>query len=507
MARRNASDSSSARGRSGKSSRSSSSSSSSGGSKRPAARGGKRPGSRTIDESSSSAKRPSYASGSKRAAKPSGSDEGRGSSSSYGKRPSAGGFRKEDKRDDGKRASYGKRPFGNSSRKDDGAESKRPYARKDSSADYGASKRSSYSKSAGTERGGERKSRSEDGRTSSYGKRPFAASARRNERSDEGQRPSAGKRPYGGARKDEGDRENKRPYARKESAEGYSDNKRPPSFSREKRSENFGKPYVKTPNKVGKPVGKRYSSKREKEPAKSADGKIRLNKFIANSGICSRREADELITMGLISVNGKAITELGYRVNPTDEIRYETKVLRPEKPVYILMNKPKGFITTTSDPQERKTVMHLVANTVKERVYPVGRLDRNTTGLLLLTNDGELADKLMHPSYSIKKIYKVELDRPLTKADAQQIMEGVRLEEGRAVVDDLAIVSDDGKTVGIEVHIGWNRVVRRIFEALEYEVVKLDRTLYAGLDKKNLGRGEWRFLTPEEIIRIKHQKS
>lgn len=179
-------------------------------------------------------------------------------------------------------------------------------------------------------------------------------------------------------------------------------------------------------------------------------------------------------------------------------------MLRAEKPVYVLMNKPKGFLTTTNDPQERKTVMHLLENHIKERIYPVGRLDRNTTGLLLLTNDGDLADKLMHPSYKVKKIYKVELDRALTKADYQKIMEGIQLEEGIALVDDLAIVGDDGKTVGIELHIGWNRVVRRIFESLEYEVVKLDRSVYAGLDKKELSRGEWRFLKKEEIVRLKH---
>lgn len=233
---------------------------------------------------------------------------------------------------------------------------------------------------------------------------------------------------------------------------------------------------------------------------------MRLNRYIANSGVCSRREADELITMGLISVNGKVITELGYKVNPGDEVRYEKRLLKAEKPVYILMNKPKGFLTTTSDPQERNTVMHLIGSKVKERIYPVGRLDRNTTGLLLLTNDGDLADKLMHPSYNVKKIYKVELDRALTKADFEKILEGVQLDEGKAQVDDLAIVSDDGKTVGLEIHIGWNRVVRRIFESLDYEVLKLDRSVYAGLDKKDLPRGEWRFLSREEIVRLKHYK-
>jgi 23S rRNA pseudouridine2605 synthase len=170
------------------------------------------------------------------------------------------------------------------------------------------------------------------------------------------------------------------------------------------------------------------------------------------------------------------------------------------------LNKPKGFITTTDDPQERNTVMNLVANAGKERIYPVGRLDRNTTGLLLLTNDGDLADKLTHPSYNVKKIYKVELDKPLTKNDFIKIKEGVHLEEGKALVDDLAVVGDDNLTIGIELHIGWNRIVRRIFESLGYEVVKLDRVVYAGLDKKDLARGQWRFLKPEEIVTLKHFK-
>jgi 23S rRNA pseudouridine2605 synthase len=274
---------------------------------------------------------------------------------------------------------------------------------------------------------------------------------------------------------------------------------------RKPRGASFGKPYKKTykpkPERDHFPARKKTGAEGASAPKSD---KIRLNKFIANSGIASRREADELITMGLISVNGQVVSELGYKVNPGDEVRYEDRVLRPEKPVYILMNKPKGFLTTTDDPQERKTVMHIVGSLVKERIYPVGRLDRNTTGLLLLTNDGDLADKLMHPSFNVKKVYKIELDKALTKNDFQAIQEGVRLEEGRAVVDDLAIVSEDGRTVGIELHIGWNRVVRRIFENLGYEVVKLDRTVYAGLDKKELGRGQWRFLTKEEIIHLKH---
>jgi 23S rRNA pseudouridine2605 synthase len=249
-------------------------------------------------------------------------------------------------------------------------------------------------------------------------------------------------------------------------------------------------------------------SKGDKTEAASPapDALIRLNKYIANSGVCSRREADELIKMGLITVNGTAITEMGYKVKATDDVRHEGKRLSAEKPVYILMNKPKGFITTTDDPQDRSTVMHIIGNAVKERVYPVGRLDRNTTGLLLITNDGDVADKLTHPSYNAKKIYKVELDRPITKNDLQAIQDGVQLEEGRAIVDDLAVVSDDKKTVGLEIHIGWNHVVRRIFEALNYQVMKLDRVVYAGLDKKDLKRGQWRFLTKEEIVRLKHFK-
>lgn len=247
-----------------------------------------------------------------------------------------------------------------------------------------------------------------------------------------------------------------------------------------------------------------YGSKIEKAKEDLGFDKIRLNRYISNSGVCSRREADELIKMGLVTVNGTVVTEMGHKVDRKDVVKYDGKTLRAEKPVYILMNKPKGFLTTTKDPNDRNTVMQIIADSVKERVYPVGRLDRNTTGLLLLTNDGELADKLMHPSNNVKKIYKVDLDKPLTKADFEKIKKGVHLEEGKAIVDDLAIVSPDNKTIGIEVHIGWNRVIRRIFESLGYQVVKLDRSVYAGLDKKDLSRGHWRHLTREEVVRLKH---
>lgn len=265
-----------------------------------------------------------------------------------------------------------------------------------------------------------------------------------------------------------------------------------------------GLPFKRKPFDKAKSVTSTRSLKTDKPPGDP--DLIRLNKFIANSGVGSRREADELIKMGLVTVNGVTVTEMGHKVKLTDDVRYEGKRLKAEKPVYILLNKPKGFITTTDDPQERNTVMNLVANAGSARIYPVGRLDRNTTGLLLLTNDGDLADKLTHPSYNAKKIYKVELDKPIAKSDFVKIQEGVYLEEGRAMVDELAIVSDDKKEIGIELHIGWNRIVRRIFESLGYEVLKLDRVVYAGLDKKDIARGQWRFLKPEEVVMLKHFK-
>ena len=250
------------------------------------------------------------------------------------------------------------------------------------------------------------------------------------------------------------------------------------------------------------------TSKRNKDIPEepNAQEPIRLNRYIAQAGVCSRREADKLIADGLITVNGKKITELGYKVLPVDEVRYRGKILQPEKKVYILLNKPKNFITTTEDPNERRTVMDLVKNATNERIYPVGRLDRNTTGLLLLTNDGELAKVLTHPSHNVRKIYKVEIDKRITKEDFIKLAEGVELEEGFAAADDVAILTDDGRTIGVEMHIGWNRVVRRMFEALGYEVKNLDRVVFAGLDKKDLPRGKWRHLTSKEIIQLKYLK-
>lgn len=231
---------------------------------------------------------------------------------------------------------------------------------------------------------------------------------------------------------------------------------------------------------------------------------LRLNRYIANAGICSRREADALIAAGEIRVNGEVVTEMGYKVQPTDTVQYGKTNLNREKLVYVLLNKPKDFITTTEDPEGRKTVMSLVATASKERIFPVGRLDRNTTGLLLFTNDGEVAQKLSHPSHKNKKIYQAELDKPLTAEHLAEITAGVELEDGKAEVDDVAVVAGNPHFVGIELHIGRNRIVRRIFEHLGYDVIALDRVQYAGLTKKDLPRGKWRFLNEQEVIRLKY---
>ncbi len=240
------------------------------------------------------------------------------------------------------------------------------------------------------------------------------------------------------------------------------------------------------------------------EPAIDPNCEIRLNKFMANAGLCSRREADELIQKGVIKVNGEPVTELGVKITPKDIVEYNDKVVSAEKKCYILLNKPKDCVTTSEDPNGRKTVMDLVKGACQERIYPVGRLDRNTTGVLLLTNDGDLASKLTHPKYVKKKIYQVWTDKPISEEDMQHIADGVELEDGPIHADAVSYVSPtDRKQAGIEIHSGRNRVVRRIFEALGYHVVKLDRVYFAGLTKKNLTRGRWRYLTQEEVNFLK----
>jgi 23S rRNA pseudouridine2605 synthase len=261
-----------------------------------------------------------------------------------------------------------------------------------------------------------------------------------------------------------------------------------------------GKTWKKTERKVMAP--KRPT--RELPKTGHEDVLIRLNKYMASTGICSRREADEYIRAGLITVNGKLITELGVRVSPGDVIKYNGETLREERKVYILINKPKDYITTMEDPHAKKTVLDLIKGACKERVYPVGRLDRNTTGVLLLTNDGELTKRLTHPKFEKLKIYHVQLNKNLKPADLEKVATGISLDDGSIKADAVSYADPADKTqIGIEIHSGRNHIVRRIFESLGYEVVKLDRVYFAGLTKKNLHRGEWRFLLEREINMLK----
>jgi 23S rRNA pseudouridine2605 synthase len=253
------------------------------------------------------------------------------------------------------------------------------------------------------------------------------------------------------------------------------------------------------------PVRKQPAAKKSSPKKKEDEGLIRLNKYLAHSGICSRREADTFIQAGVVRVNGVVVNELGHKVLPTDKVQFEDQTLQREKMVYVLLNKPKGFITSMDDPQERKTVMSLVEHAVSERIYPVGRLDRNTTGLLLFTNDGLMTKKLTHPSHQIKKIYHVSLDKKLDKKHFEEIQEGIELEDGPIKPDELAYVNEesDRREIGIEIHSGRNRIVRRIFEKFGYKVMKLDRVKFGGLTKKDLPRSKWRILSPTEINMLK----
>jgi 23S rRNA pseudouridine2605 synthase len=265
------------------------------------------------------------------------------------------------------------------------------------------------------------------------------------------------------------------------------------------------KPQKPTPDsRPGKKVRPVFNKRKPATVISDADSEIRLNRYIANSGVCSRREADELIRSGNIRVNGVVVTEMGHRVKKSDRVHFKNKLLSPEKNVYLLLNKPTGFITTTDDPQERKTVMQLVSKACPERIYPVGRLDRNTTGLLLFTNDGALSKKLTHPSHGVSKVYRADLDKALDPQHLEQIRRGIDLEDGRAEVDAIELLPPGRTSVGIELHMGKNRIVRRIFEFLGYEVIKLDRVAYAGLTKKDLPRGKWRMLSRQEVIALKH---
>ena len=304
-------------------------------------------------------------------------------------------------------------------------------------------------------------------------------------------------------RNDDDEREDRKPFGRR-------------SFNRDEREERgsrkpFGdkKPFAKKFDRdEERPRGGRRGYRREKDPEidrPRATGEIRLNKYLADSGICSRREADDLILAGAVTVNGEVVTELGTKVKTTDKVVYGGQTLNREKLRYVLLNKPKGVITTSDDPYERHTVMDLVEGACQDRISPVARLDRTTIGLLLLTNDGELAKTLTHPSHNVKKLYHVTLNKPLTENDFEKIQKGLMLEDGPIEVDKIDYVTDDPtmREVGVEIHSGRNHIVRRIFESLGYEVIKLDRVMLAGLTKQNLPRGHWRFLTSAEISMLK----
>ncbi len=338
-----------------------------------------------------------------------------------------------------------------------------------------------------------------------YENRSNHSSAEDTPKNTEGYKPrenTRGSESYGDKRKSYGDsnadRFSKKPSQRNR-PEGYKDTPKSERFVKKTFSKDKNN-YSNSPE---------YKGLKERLPQNVRNKikvreSLRLNQFIAKAGVCSRREADDLIKDGYIKVNDQVINEMGYQVKKTDKVFYKNTRLHIEKMVYVLLNKSKNHVSTTSDPEERKTVLDLVKDAATERIYPVGRLDRNTTGLILLTNDGDLAQKLAHPSNKVPKIYQVELDKSIAQEDFEKLFEEIELKDGPVKIDKIEVLSPDNKMLGIEIHSGRNRIIRRIFEHLGYEVVKLDRTAYAGLDKKNIGRGEWRYLTEKEVIRIKY---
>lgn len=327
------------------------------------------------------------------------------------------------------------------------------------------------------------------------------------------------KRSYGNERReytprynrDNQDGDNRGGYSR-----GYDNNRggydrnsdyrsRKPSFSSDRREGDYGRPYRRRTEDYD--PNAKYSKRKQieyKQQFVDPNEPIRLNKYLANAGVCSRREADEFIETGAVTVNGEIVKELGTKVKRSDEVKFNGELVSIEKKVYVLLNKPKDCVTTMDDPQERQTVMDFVKNACDERIYPVGRLDRKTTGVLLLTNDGDLASKLTHPKYDKKKIYHVTLDRNIVKADLEKIAEGIELEDGLIKADEVGYTDEFKRNqVGIEIHSGKNRIVRRIFESLGYRVTKLDRVYFAGLTKKGLRRGQWRYLSEQEVSFLK----
>jgi 23S rRNA pseudouridine2605 synthase len=454
----------------------------------------------------------------------------------YAKREDSDGPRKSygdsDKSFSGEKRSYGKRQDGSFKSK--------------SSGSFGGSEKRSYTKREDSDRprksfgDGERKPfvKREDGKyesaspRKSYGngeKRSYTKredSDRPRKSFGDGERKPFVKREDGkyesaGPRKSYGDGE-KRLYKKREGSsedrprKSYGDGERKPYAKRE--GGDFDKPRKSYDDK--KSSDKPYEPKRSKServvekskkagPSKTSDQKgvsddaVRLNRYVANAGICSRREADVLIATGVVTVNGKIVTEMGYKVNPTDVVTYGGVPIKNEVKKYLLLNKPKDYITTMDDPEERKTVMELIRKACKERLYPVGRLDRNTTGVLLFTNDGDLTAKLTHPKFNVRKVYHVVLDKRITSEDFRTLSEGVELADGPIKPDAMEYVGEGKSELGVEIHSGRNRIVRRLFEHLGYEVMKLDRVVFAGLTKKDLPRGKHRFLTPKEIDFLK----
>ncbi len=318
----------------------------------------------------------------------------------------------------------------------------------------------------------------------------------RSERSSGGERPA--RRSFGS---DERLARSSRDGAPRDRSEGSAEEARP-TRSRSKSADREGSPERRVKFEEfeeGRAFKKQEATGKDKSGKPKEEGLIRLNKYLANAGISSRREADTLIQSGVVKVNGEVVDQLGFKVKPGDKVTYGDSAVRSERKVYLLLNKPKDYISTVDDPRERKTVMDLIVGACKERIYPVGRLDRNTTGLLLMTNDGELTTKLTHPKFGVKKVYHVTLDKGLRADDFRKIVEGFDLEDGPIKVDDLAFVGEGKKEVGVEIHSGRNRIVRRMFEQLGYDVIKLDRVVFAGLTKKDLPRGKHRFLTAKEI--------
>ena len=316
------------------------------------------------------------------------------------------------------------------------------------------------------------------------------------------ERPAYGERPQ---RPAYGERPQRPAYGERPQRPAYGERPQRPAYGERPQRPAYGErpAYGSRPQRKPYNPNAKYSFKKQieyKEAHYDPNEPMRLNKFLANAGVCSRREADEFIAAGVVKVNGEVVTELGTKIKPTDEVRFHEDTISIEKKVYVLLNKPKGYVTTVEDPQDRKTVMDLVKGACRERIYPVGRLDRNTTGVLLFTNDGELAAKLTHPQYRKKKIYHVHLDRNVTAADMRLIADGIQLEDGEIHADAIEYSDPvDKKQVGIEIHSGRNRIVRRIFEHLGYKVLKLDRVYFAGLTKKLVKRGDWRFLTEKEV--------